>query len=149
VRTASPSGFCSFTPDTTVTTEQGKEAIGKVQQGDKVRAYNPKTHKMEEEPVLHVWKHTDNDLLDLTISTTTPAQHGKPATRTSEVLHTTSEHPFFTTEHGFVAAGNVKIGMHVLRADGNVGVITGWKVVPGTKVMYNLEVAQDHTLYGG
>ncbi|MHB8598467.1 MAG: hypothetical protein ACYDER_16820 [Ktedonobacteraceae bacterium] len=40
-------------------------------------------------------------------------------------------------------------GMHVLRADGNVGVVTGWKVVPGTKVMYNLEVAQDHTFTVG
>ena len=35
--------------------------------------------------------------------------------------------------------------MHVLNADGTVGTVTGWKVVPGTQVMYNLEVAQDHT----
>src|SRR5215469_9563222 len=34
--------------------------------------------------------------------------------------------------------------MHVLRADGNYGVVMGWTVVPGTQVMYNLEVAQDH-----
>ena len=33
----------------------------------------------------------------------------------------------------------------MLRADGMYGVVTGWKVVPGTQVMYNLEVAQDHT----
>jgi len=26
-----------------------------------------------------------------------------------------------------------------------VGTVTGWKVVPGTQVMYHLEVAQDHT----
>lgn len=31
----------------------------------------------------------------------------------------------------------------MLRADGRYGVITGYKVVPGAKVMYNLEVAQD------
>lgn len=35
--------------------------------------------------------------------------------------------------------------MHVLRADGRIGVISGWKIVPGVKTMYNLEVAQDHT----
>ena len=35
--------------------------------------------------------------------------------------------------------------MHVLRADGRIGVITGWQIVPGVKLMYNLEVAQDHT----
>jgi hypothetical protein len=136
---------CSFTPDTPVTTERGKEPIGEVQVGDKVLAYNPKTHKMEDEPVLHVWTHTDHDLVDLTLTTTTPASKDKPATHTSEVLHTTSEHPFFTQEHGFVAAGKLKLGMHVLRADGRVGVITGWKVVPGKQLMYNLEVAQDHT----
>lgn len=33
----------------------------------------------------------------------------------------------------------------MLRADGRYGVITGYKVVPGAKVMYNLEVARDHT----
>jgi hypothetical protein len=87
--------------------------------------------------------------VDLTITTTAKGQHGKLATKTSEVVHTTSEHPFFTAEQGFVSAGKVKLGMHVLRADGSVGLITGWKVVPGTQVMYNLEVANDHTFTVG
>jgi RHS repeat-associated protein len=142
-------GGCSFTSTTQVSTDHGKQAIGTLHVGDKVLAYNPKTHQMELEPILHVWKHTDHDLIDLTIATTAKGQHGEPATRTSEVVHTTSEHPFFTTEQGFVAAGKLKLGMHVLRADGNVGVVTGWKVVPGTEVMYNLEVAQDHTFTVG
>jgi hypothetical protein len=37
----------------------------------------------------------------------------------------------------------------VLRADGGIGVITGWKGVPGVKAMYNLEVAHDHTFTVG
>ena len=45
--------------------------------------------------------------------------------------------------------GQIKLGMHVRRADGTYGVVTGWKVVPGTQVMYNLEVAQDHTFTVG
>jgi len=64
------------------------------------------------------------------------------------VVHITSEHPFFTIEQGFVAAGNLKLGMHVLLADGSVGVITGWKIVPGTKVMYNLEVRITSSRWG-
>ena len=52
-------------------------------------------------------------------------------------------------EHGFLPVGQIKLGMHLLRADGRVGVVTGWKVVPGTKTMYNLEVAQDHTFTVG
>jgi len=39
--------------------------------------------------------------------------------------------------------------MHILKADGNVGMITKWQSVHGTKVMYNLEVAQDHTFTVG
>lgn len=37
----------------------------------------------------------------------------------------------------------------MLRADGTYGVVTGWKIVPDTRVMYNLEVAQDHTFTVG
>jgi len=43
----------------------------------------------------------------------------------------------------------LKLGMHVLRADGRYGVITGYRVVPGSAVMYNLEVEQDHTFVVG
>jgi hypothetical protein len=111
--------------------------------GERVLAYNPKTHKMEQEPILHVWINHDHDLVDLTITTTTKGQPGKPATRTSEVIHTNQKHPFFTLEQGFLPVGQITLGMHLLRADGRVGVVTGWKV------MYNLEVAQDHTFMVG
>ena len=39
---------------------------------------------MEPEPILHVWINHDNDLVDLTLTTTTAAGHGKAATKTSE-----------------------------------------------------------------
>jgi hypothetical protein len=140
---------CSFTSATPVATPEGEKAIGDLQVGDKVMAYNPKTHKMEAEPVLHVWKNTDSDLIDLTITVETPAHDGKPATKKSEVIHTTSEHPFLTKEQGFTPAGQLKVGMHVQRADGGFGVVTGWKTVTATKTMYNLEVQQDHTFAVG
>jgi RHS repeat-associated protein len=146
---AAAGDFCSFTPDTPVTTNHGKQVISKLHVNDKVLAYNPKTHKMELQPILHVWTHTDHDLIDLTIMATTGSHHGRSAPSRSEVVHTTSEHPFLTTEQSFVSAGKVKDGMHILRADGSVGVVTSKKVVPGIKVMYNLEVAHDHTFIVG
>ena len=76
-------------------------------------------------------------------------QHGKAATKTSETIHTNKKHPFLTKEKGFLPVGQITLGMHVLRADGTYGVVTGWKVVPGTQVMHNLEVAQDHTFTVG
>ena len=100
---------------------------------------------MEAEPVLHVWQNTDSDLIDLTVTISTPTHNGNPATKKSEVIHTTSTHPFLTTNQGFVAAGKLHIGMHLVSADGGVGVVDDGKVVQGTKTMYNLEVAQDHT----
>ena len=138
---------CSFTSQTRVATQGGKQSIGTVQVGEKVWAYNPRTKKMELQPILHVWIHQDNDLVDLTITQTT--QQGKATKRTNEVIHTNKKHPFLTVEKGFLPVGQIKLGMHVVKAYGAVGVITGWKLVPGVQTMYNLEVAQDHTFTVG
>ncbi len=35
--------------------------------------------------------------------------------------------------------------MHVIEANGHIGVVTKWVVVPGQVTMYNLTVAHDHT----
>ena len=145
-------GACSFSSKTRVTTEQGKQAIDHLHPGERVLAYNPHTHKMELQPILHVWIHTDNDLVDVTITTTIRSHFshlGTESTQTSEVIHTNRKHPFFTLEYGFLAVSRISLGMHILRADGSFGVVTGWKMVPGTQVMYNLEVAQDHTFTVG
>lgn len=144
---------CSFTPNTQVATANGEQPIGKLHVGEQVWAYNPKTHKMELQPIEHVWIHKDSDLVNLTITYQTPAQHGKAdskgQTETNEVIHTTSEHPFYTTEHGFVPAGKLKVGMHTLRADDAVGIVTQTQIVHRTQTMYNLEVARDHTFVVG
>src|SRR5579885_2372571 len=103
---------------------------------------------MELQPVQHIWINHDNDLVDLTL-TTTSFQQGKAVRVASEVIHTNKKHPFLTKEKGFLPVGQIKLGMHVLRADGQWGVVTGWKVVPGAMTMYNLEVAQDHTFTVG
>lgn len=102
-----------------------------------------------DEPILHVWIHTDHDLVDLTLTTKLHAPHSTVTITTSETIHTNKKHPFFTEEQGFLPVAQLKLGMHVLRADGRYGVITGYKLVPGAKVMYNLEVAQDHTFTVG
>jgi hypothetical protein len=113
-----------------------------------VLAYNPNTKKMELQPVQHIWINHDTDLVDLAL-TTTSFQQGKAVRVASEVIHTNKKHPFLTKEKGFLPVGQIKLGMHVLRADGQWGVVTGWKVVAGTQVMYNLEVARDHTFTVG
>ena len=142
-------GACSFTPDTLVGTPQGKEAIGQILVGEQILAYNLLTHMIEVEPVLHVWIHPDQDLIDITVLTMLPSHTFKTRVRMEELIHTTDEHPFLTQETGFVAAGQLRIGIHVLGRDGSVGLITRINPIPGMMVMYNLEVAQDHTFLVG
>jgi hypothetical protein len=146
------SGFCgmlSFTPQTTVATDQGKHPISKLRPGDEVWAYNPQTHKMELQPILHVWIHQDDDLVDLTITPTKHTSHDQATRPKDEIIHTNKKHPFLTIEKGFLPVGQITIGMHVQQAGGSIGLITGWMLIPGVKTMYNLEVAQDHTFTVG
>ncbi len=138
-------GALSFRPDTQVAVSTGKQAIGSLKVGDKVWAYNPPTKKMELQPIEKVWINHDDDLVDLTITTTKPTTKNHPEEQTSEVIHTNKKHPFLTQEEGFVPVSDLPILMHVVKADGSVGMITSWQVVPGTQTMYNLAVAQDHT----
>ena len=142
-------GGLSFVASTPVAIAGGKQAIGTLKVGEQVWAYNQQTKQMELEPILHVWINHDNDLVDLTISKPAVPSQGKATKPTSEVIHTNQKHPFLTVEKGFVPVGQIKLGMHVVEADGLVGVVSGWTVVPGAMTMYNLEVAQDHTFAVG
>jgi hypothetical protein len=141
-------GILSFQASTRVATAQGAKAISTLRPGEKVWAYNPHTHKMELQPILHVWINHDNDLIDLTITSLVSMHHKKPV-RINEVIHTTKKHPFLTPDKGFVSVNKLHVGSRVVKADAYLGVMTGWKIVPGVMTMYNLEVAQDHTFTVG
>ncbi|HEU5378291.1 MAG TPA: RHS repeat-associated core domain-containing protein [Ktedonobacteraceae bacterium] len=146
--TNSCGGGLSFASATKVHTDHGGQAIGTLHVGEKVWAYNPTTRQMELQPILHMWVNQDNDLVYLTITSPKSFQHEKVSDLshpTREVLHTNKRHPFLTLEKGFIPVSQLTVGMHILRADGSVGVVTGWKLVPGVQTMYNLEVQQDHT----
>ncbi|HEU5380770.1 MAG TPA: polymorphic toxin-type HINT domain-containing protein [Ktedonobacteraceae bacterium] len=105
---------------------------------------------MEWEPIEKVWLNRDNDLVDLTLTPVTASHAGKASSsQKGEVLHTNERHPFLTQEQGFLPVSQLKAGMHILRADGSVGVVSNITVVPGSQVMYNLTVAHDHTYVVG
>ena len=134
---------CSFAFSTSVWTPEGEKAIGQILAGDQILAYNTGTGQIELQPVLQVWIHTDSDLIDLTLMSYTKNHW------VEEHIHTTSRHPFLTQEGGFVAAGHLLLGMRVISADGDVGVVTGIDAHGGMMTMYNLEVANDHTYLVG
>lgn len=134
---------CSFTATTVVEIPGGEKLIGEIVIGDEVLAYDVNTRKVDVQTVEHVWTHDDNDLVDVTISFVTGHKSEQ------ELVHTTSRHPFLTKERGFIPVAQLKAGMHVLQANGNVGIITHIEPLSGMMVMYNLEVTKDHTFMVG
>lgn len=88
-----------------MTTARGKQAIGTVCVKEQVWAYNPKTHAIELQPIVHVWLNHDNDLVDLTLTIQSHAPHSILTTRKSEVVHTNKKYPFSTVEQGFLPVG--------------------------------------------
>ena len=149
----------SFAADTPVATPTGAQPIGTLSVGDTVLAVDGANGKVIAEPVQHVFINHDDNLLDVTLTTSDPhtspsttkqqqadvAAHGSQAPPTDEILHTTTEHPFLTVELGWVNAQDLKPGEHVRRLDGTVGEVVGTQVVAGVAVRYNLTVANEHT----
>jgi hypothetical protein len=133
--------MCSFAPTTPVLMAGGKtKQIGKIKVGDHVEAADPDTGKHKgSRTVLATIVNHDNDLVDLTIET---------APGHTEVIHTTSRHPFWDdTLHSWTPAGNLKTG-HLLETATNSHVrITTVDALKGAADMYNLTVEQLHTYY--
>ncbi len=102
-------GGCSFSARTQVATARGERQMGDIKVGDKVLAYDQDSGATGSYTVTAVWVRKDRSIESLRIS--------------GESLQTTAEHPFYTKERGWVAAGNLRVGAHVRRMDGTYGVI--------------------------
>ncbi|MBZ0316362.1 MAG: hypothetical protein K8L91_08085, partial [Anaerolineae bacterium] len=126
--------FCSFSEDTPVATEDGQTLIGDLELGDKVLAYNEETGELEYQEVTAVWEHYD-DVLLLTID--------------DETLETTTDHPFYTDQGEWVAAGDLEVGMHVRKSDGTYGEVEAIEQTETTQPMFNLTVDEVHTYFVG
>jgi pretoxin HINT domain-containing protein len=141
----------------------GRRAIASLKVGDKVTAYDPTTGKTSTQTVQHVCVNHDHDLLDVTLhedgqdghatkaSSSDKTQevatkaHGSHAPPSDETLHTTSNHPWLTTDRGWVKAGDLHTGEHVVELGGRTARITALAVRPGAATYYNLTVSQLHT----
>ncbi|MGI0015288.1 MAG: Hint domain-containing protein, partial [Nitrososphaera sp.] len=66
-----------------------------------------------------------------------------------ETIETTLDHPFYTAERNWVGAGDLAVGEHVRRADGEYGVVRAVEIVGRTQRMYNLTVDEAHTFFVG
>jgi len=130
-----------------------------------VQAYDVATGNVQTEQVQHVFVNNDSKLSDVTLVTLVKSKqletqgpkneqwHIQTALQdpgsTNETIHTTTEHLFLTKEKGWVNAQDLEAGMHVLRTDGFLGMVTATTNVSGSAVRYNLTVAEKHTFLVG
>ncbi len=126
-----------FTGETLVATEDGQVRIDEIELGDKVWAYNVETGETELKTVTKIYVHEVDEILHLYTS------EGQ--------IDTTTNHPFYVVDRGWVAAGDLKAGDQVLKLNGTVAVVTGSELekLAESILVYNLEVEDFHTYYVG
>ncbi len=126
---------CSFSAETLVSTVAGYQPISALEPGDVVLAYHEGAGATGYYTVTATWSHLDQVIEYVTID--------------GEVVEVTPEHPFFTAEKGWVAAGDLWLGAHVAQAEGDYGTVEDVAFVYQLQAMYNLTVAGAHTYFVG
>ncbi len=126
-----------FTGETLVATEDGQKRIDEIEIGDKVWAYNVETGETELKEVTTVYVHEVDEILHLST--------------TEGDIDTTTNHPFYVIDKGWVAAGDLKSGDEVYNLDGSTAVIIDSELekLDEPILVYNLEVEDFHTYFVG
>ena len=127
-----------FSGDTEVYTSDGLVCIEDVQVGDEVWAYNSETGETELKEVLNVWVKETDEILHV-------------STSDGETIDTTTNHPFYVEEKGWVAAGDLEIGDILCTVDGNKIEVTDTELEKLAEPIsvYNLEIVDFHTYFVG
>jgi hypothetical protein len=100
-----------------------------------VLAYNEATGENSSYEVTATHAHEDSITVNVTMG--------------GELLETTPEHPFYTADNEWVAAGDLEVGDDLRRADGSYGEVQAIEFIHQPQVMYNLTVAEAHTFFVG
>ena len=126
----------SFSPQTTVLMADGSsKPIDKLRVGDLVEAYDPATGKTGPHRVTAVMVNRDPATEHLVLDT--------------GALETTPNHPFYTTDRGWVEAGQLKIGEHIRTATGTDALVVSFTVDPHPARMWDITVAGAHSFFVG
>ena len=127
-----------FTGDTPVYTDDGLVCIENIEVGDAILAYNPETGETELKEVLNVWVKETDEILHV-------------STSDGETIDTTTNHPFYVEDKGWVAAGDLEIGDTLVTADGDTVEIADIEIEKLAEpiLVYNLEVEDFHTYFVG
>jgi hypothetical protein len=126
-----------FDGDTPVATETGFKRIDEIQVGDMVWSYNVETREKSLKEVKQVFVKESDELLHLET--------------TEGEIDATTNHPFYVTGKGWVAAGDLVIGDEVHTLDGDTSTVMCLKFEKLDKPIpvYKLEVADFHSYFVG
>lgn len=127
-----------FTGDTEVYADDGFVCIEDIEVGDEIWAYNSETGETELKEVLNVWVKETDEIIHV-------------STADGETIDTTTNHPFYVENKGWVAAGDLEVGDVLVTADGNEVEVTDLELEKLAEpiLVYNLEVEDFHTYFVG
>ncbi|WP_394841149.1 hypothetical protein LZC95_29275 [Pendulispora brunnea] len=130
-----------FTEGTLVTTCDGsKQPIETIRPGDSVLSWNEVTGTPQCQVVVRTTVRPSEELVDVAL--TTAAGYG-------DLVHTTSEHPFWVEGKGWTGAGALTVGDEVRDVDGARLLVKDSERKSGIATVYNFEVAGNHSYFVG
>ena len=131
-----PQAYC-FVAGTLIVTALGFANIEDIRPGDYVYAENTETGEQAYMPVLETFSHEVSETYTVTIE--------------GESIETTSGHPFYVVEEGWVGADELEAGDEVELADGGSGTVDSVEKneLDEPVTVYNFAVMDYHTYYVG
>ncbi len=130
-------GSACFTADTKVSTENGTKPIKDIEIGDKVWSCDIETGETELKSVTNIYIHEVDEILHLYTDEWT--------------IDTTTNHPFYVEDKGWVAAGDLEIGDILYSVDGDTVEVADIEIEKLAEpiIVYNIEVDDFHTYFVG
>ena len=126
-----------FVAGTMILTAAGLTAIEHIRAGDIVISTDPATFETAEKSVLETYVRQTDKLIHLVID--------------GEEIITTETHPFYVKDRGFIEAGKLQAGDHLLNVNGKELLIEEFwsECLDEPATVYNFQVEDFHTYYVG
>ena len=129
-----------FVEGTLVKTNNGFEPIEKITKGDYVLSRDKSTTDAVLRKVARTFVTPNKSIVELKFYN---------ANGSVETIGATAEHPFWSKDRGWVAAGNLRIDDKVYSLDSKWITFIGREPLPAKRSVYNIEVEELHTYFVG
>jgi RHS repeat-associated protein len=125
-------GYC-FVAGTKVITEEGEQAIEKLNVGDKVLSTDPECGETGYKKVVRLFERMADEVVDIFVE--------------GSIITATVDHPFWVEGQGWIAAASLVRGSPLLTKDGTVVRVESIIRRSGSFKVYNFEVEALHTYF--